>query len=54
MRYRGDFLVWNGERLLARVVDYGAFCRAFREPCCSIGEYFAVLSFLNDMGFNAR
>lgn len=54
MMYYSDFLVWDGYRLLARVIDYGYYVRVKPEPCCSVGEYFAVLSFLNGLGFDAR
>ena len=54
MKIGGDFLVWDGQRLLAKVVDYGSYCRVYREPGCTIGEFFAVLTFLNGFGFNAR
>ena len=49
-----DYLVWDGDRLLARVLDHGGFCRVLREPCCTIGEFFLVLSTLKDFGFNPR
>lgn len=54
MMYYSDYLVWDGHRLLARVIDYGYYVRVKPEPCCSLGEYFAVLTFLADLGYDAR
>ncbi len=33
-------------RKLARLVDYGDYKKVERTPCCSIGDYFAILVWL--------
>ena len=43
-----------GGKVLVRLVDHGSYYRALKLPRCSIGDYFAVLSYLMDLGYNAR
>lgn len=40
-------------RRLASIVDYGNFVKVKRFPACSVGDYFAVLTWLNDWGYTA-
>lgn len=38
---------------LARITDYGKYIRVRRLPACSLGDYFAILTWLDDWGYVA-
>lgn len=38
---------------LAKITDFGKYVRVNRLPACSIGDYFAILTWLNDWGYTA-
>lgn len=38
---------------LAKIFDYGKFVKVKMLPACSIGDYFCILTWLNDWGYNA-
>lgn len=40
----------NG-KVLARVFEVGGVLHVYRTPACSIGTYFCILSFLEELGY---
>lgn len=38
---------------LAKVFDYGKYVKVKRLPACSLGDYFAILAWLDDWGYTA-
>lgn len=41
-------------RILATLFEIGGAVRVVRTAECSIGEFFYILTFLNDLGYNAK
>jgi len=39
---------------LATLYEEGRIVRVVREPACGLGMYFYILSYLNDLGVDAR
>lgn len=40
-------------QILARVFEADGVLHVYRTTCCSIGTYFEILSYLNDLGYKA-
>ena len=50
----GDVYVYGRGRILARLEDHGTYYLVLKHPACTIGEYFYILSYLMDLGYNAK
>ena len=49
----GDYVVDEGGRKLARLAPDGWRIRVLRLPRCTIGDFFAILTWLNELGYVA-
>ena len=49
----GDTVIDKYGRQLARLSDYGRYVKVKRLQACTIGDYFAILNWLMDWGYNA-
>ena len=47
----GNFVYDERRVPLAKVLDFGRYVRVIRQPACSVGDYFAILTFLLDWGY---
>jgi len=47
----GDYVYDERRVPLAIVLDFGRYVKVIRQPACSVGDYFAILTFLLDWGY---
>ena len=49
----GRIIVDERQVPLAKIHDFGKFLKVRRLPACTIGDYFVILNWLNEWGYNA-
>jgi hypothetical protein len=54
MKLDGKVVYDERQLPLALLYDYGSFIRVRRLCACSIGDYFAILTWLVDKGFDVK
>lgn len=53
MNIDGKIVVDQLGRHLAKLMDYGKYIRVKRLPACTLGDYFVILNWLSEWGYNA-